>query len=339
MIKLPKRTRTKLWLAGIIVFAAALFFPSVPSKTASAATPSRAECVLELSSRRILHGSNAEERLPMASTTKILTAILVIDDCDLDESISIPGQAEGVEGSSVYLKAGDEYTVRELLYGLMLRSGNDCAVSLALHHSGSVEKFAQAMNRKALALGAEHSRFANPHGLPHEGHYTTARDLALISAYALQNDTFREIVSCKYYAPRGWANKNKMLTEYEGALGVKTGFTLRAGRCLVSGAQRDGMTLVCVVLNSPQMFERSAELLDSAFGAYRLTRLCSSQEGFEGFACRSDFYYPITDAERDKIRIETELLPEPPQEIGGYAGIMKIYLENHLLFSQNLYMI
>lgn len=339
MIKLPKRTRTKLWLAGIIVFAAALFFPSVPPKTASAATPSRAECVLELSSRRILHGSNAEERLPMASTTKILTAILVIDDCDLDESISIPGQAEGVEGSSVYLKAGDEYTVRELLYGLMLRSGNDCAVSLALHHSGSVEKFAQAMHRKALSLGAEHSRFANPHGLPHEGHYTTARDLALISAYALQNDTFREIVSCKYYAPRGWANKNKMLTEYEGALGVKTGFTLRAGRCLVSGAQRDGMTLVCVVLNSPQMFERSAELLDSAFGAYRLTRLCSSQEGFEGFACRSDFYYPITDAERDKIRIETELLPEPPQEIGGYAGIMKIYLENHLLFSQNLYMI
>lgn len=339
MIKLPKRTRTKLWLAGIIVFAAAQFFPSVPPKTASAATPSRAECVLELSSRRILHGSNAEERLPMASTTKILTAILVIDDCDLDESISIPGQAEGVEGSSVYLKAGDKYTVRELLYGLMLRSGNDCAVSLALHHSGSVEKFAQAMNRKALSLGAEHSRFANPHGLPHEGHYTTARDLALISAYALQNDTFREIVSCKYYAPRGWANKNKMLTEYEGALGVKTGFTLRAGRCLVSGAQRDGMTLVCVVLNSPQMFERSAELLDSAFGAYRLTRLCSSQEGFEGFACRSDFYYPITDAERDKIRIETELLPEPPHEIGGYAGIMKIYLENHLLFSQNLYMI
>ncbi len=339
MIKLPKRTRTKLWLAGIIVFAAALFFPSVPPKTASAATPSRAECVLELSSRRILHGSNAEERLPMASTTKILTAILVIDDCDLDESISIPGQAEGVEGSSVYLKAGDKYTVRELLYGLMLRSGNDCAVSLALHHSGSVEKFAQAMNRKALSLGAEHSRFANPHGLPHEGHYTTARDLALISAYALQNDTFREIVSCKYYTPRGWANKNKMLTEYEGALGVKTGFTLRAGRCLVSGAQRDGMTLVCVVLNSPQMFERSAELLDSAFGAYRLTRLCSSQEGFEGFACRSDFYYPITDAERDKIRIETELLPEPPQEIGGHAGIMKIYLENHLLFSQNLYMI
>ena len=323
MIKLPKRTRTKLWLAGIIVFAAALFFPSVPPKTASAATPSRAECVLELSSRRILHGSNAEERLPMASTTKILTAILVIDDCDLDESISIPGQAEGVEGSSVYLKAGDKYTVRELLYGLMLRSGNDCAVSLALHHSGSVEKFAQAMNRKALSLGAEHSRFANPHGLPHEGHYTTARDLALISAYALQNDTFREIVSCKYYAPRGWANKNKMLTEYEGALGVKTGFTLRAGRCLVSGAQRDGMTLVCVVLNSPQMFERSAELLDSAFGAYRLTRLCSSQEGFEGFACRSDFYYPITDAERDKIRIETELLHEPPQEIGGDAGIMK----------------
>lgn len=339
MKRLPIKMRIKIGFIFLFALILSLFYPSVPIKTAAAATQSRAECVLELSSLRILHNSNAEEKLPMASTTKILTAILIIDDCELDERFPIPQQAEGVEGSSVYLRAGDEYTVRELLYGLMLRSGNDCAVSLALHHSGSVEKFAQAMNEKALSLGAEHSRFANPHGLPNDGHYTTARDLALISAYALNNDTFREIVSCKYYEPRGWANKNKMLTEYEGALGVKTGFTMRAGRCLVSGAQRDGMTLVCVVLNSPQMFERSKELLDSAFGAYRLTRLCSQQEQYAGFACRSDFDYPLKESEQNKVRIETELLPEPPQQSGDYAGIMKIYLENHLLFSQNLYMI
>lgn len=339
MKRLPIKMRIKLAFLFVFALILSLFYPSAPIKTASAATQSRAECVLELSSLRILHGLNAEERLPMASTTKILTAILVIDDCDLDDRFSIPKQAEGVEGSSVYLRAGDEYTVRELLYGLMLRSGNDCAVSLALHHSGSVEKFAQAMNEKALSLGAEHSRFTNPHGLPDDGHYTTARDLALISAYALQNDTFREIVSCKFYEPRGWANKNKMLTEYEGALGVKTGFTMRAGRCLVSGAQRDGMTLVCVVLNSPQMFERSAELLDCAFGEYRLTRLCSGQERYAGFACRFDFDYPLKESEANMVRVETELCPDLPQQIGDYAGIMKIYLENHLLFSQNLYMI
>ena len=212
-----------------------------------------------------MHALNADERLPMASTTKILTAIIIIEDCKLDEEVTVPKEAEGAEGSSVYLKAGDVYTVEELLYGLMLRSGNDCAETLALYHSGSIERFAAVMNRRALRMGAEHSSFVNPHGLPDDRHYTTARDLALITAYAMENETFRTIVSCKFYEGRAWKNKNKMLFEYEGADGVKTGFTTRAGRCLVTSATRDGVRLVCVVLSSPQMYERTAELLDQAF--------------------------------------------------------------------------
>ena len=304
------------------------------------AAASAAECVLEVSSRRILHAENAARRLPMASTTKILTAIVTIEDCDLAEEVVIPAEAAGVEGSSVYLKAGEKYTVEELLYGLMLRSGNDAATALALHHSGSVAAFAQEMRERAALYGAADSSFANPHGLPAEGHYTTARDLALIAAHAMENETFRTIVSAKYYAPRGWANKNKMLYNFKGAAGIKTGFTTEAGRCLVTGAGREGMTLVSVVLNCPAMYERSAALLEGAFGQYRMTQLCArGAQGEDGAGCTADydFSYPLTEAERAAVRREYVLREPRPQLSGTIAGQMRITLENRLLFSQNLY--
>ena len=312
---------------------ALLLLPSTKLLPADAATASAGECVVEISSKRFLHERNADRKLPMASTTKILTALVILEGEDLDEIVTVPKQAEGTEGSSVYLKAGEQISIKDLLYGLMLRSGNDCAVTLALHHSGSVENFARAMNEKALSLGAENSHFVNPHGLPNEEHFTTARDLALIAAAAMQNDTFREIVSTKFYEPRSWQNKNKLLWNFEGALGVKTGFTVRAGRCLVSAAERDGMTIVSVVLNSPQMFERSEELLENAFTNYRMVELCSTGQQYEGCRVLYDFSYPLREDETGKIRIQNELDEEP----GEIAGTMKIYLENRLLFSQNLF--
>ena len=321
-----------------------LLAPLIPvsaRETASvaAATPAKAECVVEITSKRVLHAVNAETNLPMASTTKILTAILIIDGCNLKETVTIPKEAEGVEGSSVYLKAGDEYTVEELLYGLMLRSGNDCAVTLALHHSGSIEAFAQRMNEKAASLGATDSRFVNPHGLPDKRHYTTARDLSFIAAYAMENETFRTVVSCKYYAPRGWANKNKMLKNYEGANGVKTGFTTSAGRCLVTSAERGGMKLVCVVLDCPEMYERTAELLDAAYSAYSMHTLCDPAEPVEGYAVRYGFSYPLTGEEAACVTREIELYSPQHGTAGEIAGEMKIYLKKKLLFSQNLFII
>ena len=263
-----------------------LFFPLFAALlgddaiSAAAATVSAGEAVMEVYSGRVLFENNGGKRLPMASTTKILTAAIVVEDCDLDEKVTVPREGAGVEGSSVYLKAGEEYTVRQLLYGLMLRSGNDCAVTLAMHHSGSVEAFAVEMNRRAASWGAENSHFTNPHGLPDEAHYTTALDLARIACHAMQNPTFRTIVSTKYFGENAWANKNKMLFSYEGANGVKTGFTKRAGRCLVTGAKRGNMQLVSVVLNSPEMYERSAELLDAAFRKYTLLRLYAPETEF-----------------------------------------------------------
>ena len=229
--------------------------------SAEAYSVSRGEAVVEVTSGRLLFAENEDTELPPASTTKILTALIIVEDCDLDTVIEVPKEAAGTEGSSVYLEAGEKLTVRDLLYGLMLRSGNDCAVTLALYHSGSISAFAEHMNERAAELGVKHSHFANPHGLPAEGHYTTAHDLALIAAAAVRNETFSEIVGTeKYTAPDGgcgyarvWQNKNKMLYSYEGADGVKTGYTKEAGRCLVTSATRGGMRLVSAVLNSPSM--------------------------------------------------------------------------------------
>ncbi len=324
----------KLFILLTFIISFCCFFSVPCTREVKAATESRGECVVEISSRRFLHERNADIRLPMASTTKILTALVVLGEENLDEIVIVPKEAEGTEGSSVYLKAGEEISVRDLLYGLMLRSGNDCAVTLALHHSGSVRRFADAMNQKAISVGAENSCFRNPHGLPDEGHYTTARDLALIASAAMENDTFREIVSTKYYEPRAWKNKNRMLWDFEGALGVKTGFTVRAGRCLVSAAERNDMTLVSVVLNSPQMFERSEELLSNSFDKYRMTQICSSDVAYGGYRVLHSFVYPLAQHEAEKIRIETI----PFESSGEIAGAMKIYLENRLLFSQNLFM-
>ncbi len=328
-----------LALAGAICFCAAS-----PVKITARAEESAAECLMELTSRRILYEWRGDTRLPMASTTKIVTAATVLSHCeDLQESVMIPKEAEGVEGSSVYLKAGDSYTVEELLYGLMLRSGNDCATALAYHVAGGIGEFSAKMNKTAERAGALCSQFRNPHGLPCNGHYTTARDLTAIACMAMENPVFRQIVSTKYYEKRGWKNKNKMLWLCEGGIGVKTGYTKQAGRCLVSAANRQGMTLVCTVLNCRPMYERSTALFDDAFSAYSMRELLAQGEEFcpEDTKCyaRESFLYPMTEEEFDHL--EYKLLPckkgkkgENGEEI---VAELKIYLLKRLLFSTNLY--
>ena len=322
-----------------------------------AAEPSAGEAVLEVESGRLLYAKNEREQMPMASTTKIMTALLVIEECSLDDVVTIPAQAAGVEGSSIYLQEGEKMTVRDLLYGLMLRSGNDCAVALALHHSNTLDAFCKRMNERANELGAFDTHFSNPHGLPAKGHFTTAHDLAVIAAYALKNPVFSQIVSAHTYTiPDGGCgyarflqNKNKMLCQYEGADGVKTGYTKEAGRCLVSSATRDGMRIVCVVLDSPDMYNRSGELLDKCFSEYKLYKLFDSNEYIveldtdvseKTCKCRAenDFVYPLRKEELAFVRIEEDL-PErlvlPVQE-GDVAGNLKIYLKNQLIFSQKI---
>ncbi len=229
--------------------------------------------VMEAESGTPLFEKDADTRRPMASTTKIMTALVVIEEMSTDKTVTVPKGAVGVEGSSVYLVENERLTVEELLYALMLESANDAATALAILTAGSVENFAVLMNRKAEALGLTNTAFENPHGLDGEGHYTTARDLAVLTAYALQNETFRAIVSTyKRTIPlngdqgtRVLVNHNRLLRSYEGCIGVKTGFTKRSGRCLVTAAERDGVTLVAVTLNASDDWNDHRRMLDYGF--------------------------------------------------------------------------
>lgn len=329
-----------------------LFMTPIKEKTVYAVGSSaKAMCVIEKDSQRVIYSKNQDEKLPMASTTKIMTAITVIQNCqNLDELIQVDDSAVGVSGTSIYLRQGEELTVEDLLYGLMLRSGNDAAVALACHISGSEKEFANLMNDMAKKIGANNSHFANPHGLDNPEHYTTAYDLALITGYALNNPIFKKIVSTKSHVieatnksdKRYLTNKNKLLSKLEGCCGVKTGFTSKAGRCLVSAIEQNETTYVCVVLNCGPMFEESSNLLTSASNEYRNRKIIDkNKEIFNEYIidnnngrlylyANEDFSYPLTDAEMDKIKLEYHVKLDNA-EIGDEVGEIKVFFDNHLI--------
>lgn len=267
----------KKLLAGLVFVALLLYNGGSRAEGTSA----RAACVIERRTGRVLFAQNERERLPMASTTKVMTALVALENGALDEPVTAGRNAYGVPGTSIYLGLGETLTLEQMLRGLMLASGNDAAVAVAEHIGGSVEGFAEMMNARAASLGAEDTHFVTPHGLPCEGHYTTALDLARIAAEAMSNETFREIVStqratipwAEHEYPRVLRNKNALLRAYPGATGIKTGFTRAAGRCLVFGAEREGLELVGTVLNCGDWFGEAARLMDRAFAEYTWVEL------------------------------------------------------------------
>ena len=293
---------------------------------ATFSTSAQSAVVMERTSHRVLFEQNADAHLPMASTTKIVTALTVLNNANLDDVVEVSPKAVGIEGSSIYLRACEHLTVRELLYGLMLRSGNDCAVALALHVGGSVEAFAEMMNETAQAAGCVDCHFVNPHGLHDDNHYTSARNLAALTCVALNNADFQQIVSTKSVRisnegmeyDRVLVNKNKLLTNLENADGVKTGYTKKAGRCFVGSATRNGMQVVVVVLNCGPMFEETADMLNAAFDNYALqcvvpqNKICGSRmEGGKRvfYSCPESFSYPVKDGERltTEINLDSEV--------------------------------
>ncbi|MDE7162965.1 MAG: D-alanyl-D-alanine carboxypeptidase [Clostridia bacterium] len=299
-----------------------------------------AEIAMELTQGKILHEKNADRKLPMASTTKIMTALIIAEECDLSEAITVPDEAVGVEGSSIYLKKGETISVKDLLYGLMLRSGNDASCALAIHHSGSIEKFVEKMNCRAKELGANDTNFANPNGLPNDQHYTTARDLCNISRHAMSNPVFAEVVSTKNYSGdfRTFVNKNKLLNRLDGANGVKTGYTQKAGRCLVSSAKRENMDVVCVVLNCYDMWDRSEAIIENCFNKYCNETLSADRiYNFRGTQCKLDKDYTVTVEKGKELNFEIREVKDR-QDREAIAKL-EIYCENNLIFSHNLYTI
>lgn len=342
-------------ITGILVAVFLVVGLAVPTRRAEAAPAvgAKAYVLMEASTGRVLLENNRDAKLPMASTTKIMTCLLAVENGNMDDIVTIPKEAVGQEGTSIYLREGEKVAFSDLVYGLMLASGNDAAVAIAIHLAGSVEAFAQMMNDKAREIGATNSNFVTPNGLPDDNHYTTAYDLALISSYAMQNEQFCEIVgtSKKDLAEdddspaRYLRSKNKILYQYEGGNGIKTGYTKAAGKCLSAGAKRDNMQLVAVVLNDYDMFVDCMALLDYGFEHYAMRQVAEAgksygeipvEESLEGSvqtALCDNIYLPLTQEEvtmvEEKVNMSSSLAaPVQEGEVVGVAefsfGDMKV---------------
>ncbi len=326
--------RRNFFRTAAIFLAAVLLLMPV---SAAPAISARSAILIDADTGRVLFENRADERALIASTTKIMTAVVVLEHMELDRAYCVPKEATNVEGSSMYLKSGELLTVGELLYGMMLCSGNDAAVALAMLTAGSVDEFVVLMNLKAQKLGLKQTHFENPNGLDGEAHYSTARDLAKLTQYALQNRDFRRIVSTKniQIGQRALRNHNRLLWMCEGCIGVKTGYTKAAGRTLVSAAERNGRTLIAVTLCDGDDWQDHIRLYDFGFGEFETVTLEKNAE-----VCQMPLIdgtsAPLLAAETQQVSVyggeRLEIRPETPQfafakgETGTFAAMGGVYL-------------
>ena len=297
-------------VAGVLAAAICLIFPwnaLAQEETAEVFMASaKAAVLIEQKTGAVLYAQNETAPFPMASTTKVMTALMVLEYGRLDEVVTTSRNAFGVPGTSIYLSLGEKLTLEQMLYGLMLASGNDAAVAIAEHIGGSVDAFCRRMTERAAELGCRDTVFKTPHGLPNSIHHTTAYDLALIAREAMRYPLFRKIVSTQR-ATIPWEgraynrilnNKNRLLSSYEGATGIKTGYTRAAGRCLVFGAERNGLEVVGVVLNCPNWFDEAAKVMDYGFANYRYVLMLKDGEQVRAV--------PVTGGEKKEVSVRVD---------------------------------
>ncbi len=344
--------RFSLWFF-LLTFIFSIFF----SGTASAQqmqVSAEAAVLLDWNSGRILYAKNPHLQKPMASTTKIMTAILALEKGNLQEETVTSARAAAVGGSSIWLEEGERKTLEELLYGLMLRSGNDAAAAIAEQISGNLESFAEAMTQRAGELGARNTSFRNPHGLHHPEHYTTAYDLAVIAAHAMGIKEFQKITAAPQVTiswpghpwDRHLYNQNKLLELYPGAEGIKTGWTTPAGRCFAGSAMRDGRRLIVIVLNAPQMWEDTTALFDYGFDCFSSHLLVKADQYLKSIAvvegvsgkvealAGSSFYYPLANEEEAKkitYRFHVQEPLKAPIREDERIGELEVYYDGDLV--------
>lgn len=306
--------------------------------------------VIDAHSGRIIASKNADKQKYMASTTKIMTAIVAIENCNnLERIVTIPKECTNIEGSSIYLVPNQKAKMIDLLYGVMLRSGNDASLAVAYFAGNkNIPKFIEDMNNKAKEVGAYNTNFVNPHGLHNSEHYTTAYDLALITKYALENEQFKEIASAKKYYNSDnnfyFINKNKVVYQYKYGTGVKIGYTKTAGRCLVASAKKDDMEIIVVVLNDGNWFNDSYKMFDFAFANYKNyniieeNQLILTDEKNNPVFAESGFNYILTEEEKNNIKIETVRSSEhiTSDTNNKVYGFYKISLNNEVIYSGKL---
>lgn len=311
--------------------------------------------LIDCISGRVLYEKNAHTKMPMASTTKIMTALIALENGNLDDEIEVSREAVGIEGSSIYLVEDEKISLKDLLYGLMLSSGNDAAIAISTHIGGTVDEFIKMMNSKAMSLGAKNTNFVNPHGLHHDEHYTTAYDLALITKEAFRYDIFSEIVKSKSYISNReknnyFLNKNKTLWQYDGGNGVKTGYTMRSGRCLVSSATKNNMKLIAVSLNARDWFNDNYNLLDYGFKNYKpyliydkgqlmkSIEVTGGNKDLANLVSGELLFYPLKEDEKKDIKIIIDA-PEQikaPLEKDQKVGSINTFLNGILINKTDL---
>lgn len=301
---------------------------------------SECACLLNAETGEVLYEYNGYSRHSMASTTKIMTAILALENAEADEVVTVSKNAELQEGSSVYLRSGDRVLMGDLVMGMMLNSGNDAACAVAEHIGGSNEAFAEMMNEKAREIGLCETSFKNANGLDEDGHYSTAYDMAQIGAYALKNEKFRKIVSTKSSQLQGdgyityLKNHNKLLWNYDGCIGIKTGYTKKTGRCLVSAAEKNGVTLVAVTLNAPDDWNDHKKMLDYGFESIKREKIAERGEIFKKYSGKNetldavaaeDAYIDCVDKGKLKVVLHTAEKINYEVEAGEKIGYMEIF--------------
>lgn len=339
-----------------LIFAFIFLFSSGNTVCAQVSVSAESAVVLDAASKRVLLEKDAYKKRGMASTTKIMTALVAIENLSLDDVVTVSPHAAGVEGSSIWLSPLEKITVHDLLYGLMLASGNDAATALAEYACGSEDAFTSVMNKKAKKLGAYNTNFTNPHGLPDDGHYTTAYDLALISASAMENELFSKIVSTKKQViswegsewNRSLSNHNKLLNMYKYATGIKTGYTKKDGRCLVSSMEKDGGRLICVTLSAPDDWNDHISMAEYCFNNYKVHTVCSKGES-AGFFKREDveadavalifentYTTYLAEGEEGNITLKKSFNVNYPVTKGQIVGRLDVFYKDELIGSVNL---
>ena len=343
----------------IITLMISLMIVNIPQKVDASLGVSAASAVLiEQKSGRVLFEKDAHTKRRIASITKIMTAILAIESGKMNQYVKVSEKATRAEGSSVYLKPGEKIKLQDLVYGLMLRSGNDTAVAIAEYVGGSVDGFAYLMNQKAREIGMYNTHFANPHGLDdHEDHYSTAYDMAILMRYAMQNKTFQKISGTKVYrAPnptedwdRIWKNKNRLLTKYKYATGGKTGYTKRAKRTLVTTATKGDMNLIAVTLNAPDDWNDHISMYENGFSGFDMAEVLtkgkldiSRNKLYKGHLyVKKSIVYPVTSEEMDQFSIKYKL--EKPRESlissrkEAIVGKAEVYLAGRVVEEAPIY--
>ncbi|MCQ6277964.1 D-alanyl-D-alanine carboxypeptidase family protein [Bacillus sp. EB600] len=332
-----------------------IVFTNIPQKVnASVSVSAKSAILMEQKSGRILFEKDAFTKRRIASITKIMTAIIAIESGKMDKYVTVSERAVHTEGSSVYLKAGEKIKLKDLVYGLMLRSGNDAAVAIAEYVGGSVDGFVFLMNQKAKEIGMLNTHFANPHGLDdHNDHYSTAYDMALLTRYAMNNDLYRKIAGTKVYrAPnpteswdRIWKNKNRLLTKYKYSTGGKTGYTKLAKRTLVTTAEKGDMELIAVTINDSNDWDDHISMYENGFNGFDMAEVLSKgkidvgkNNGFNGsLFIRNSLVYPATPDEMKLFRITYKVKKYSPKQKTGPVGSAEVYLDGKLIKEVPIY--